>query len=477
MTPDERRTADTSSTPTFLGLDARGGLWAQLGGVGNAGDGIIIGVIDTGIWPESLSFSDRTGTNGNATKDGKLAYRQIPGWHGKCTPGELFNASMCNQKLIGAQWFNAGYGGNAGIDKDCPWEFNSARDYNGHGTHTASTAGGNNDVPATGPASIFGAISGMAPRARIAMYKALWSTGAGSGQRLHRRPRGRDRPGRRRRRGRHQLLDQRHRDQLPRPGRDLVPVSPRRRDLRGRVGGQRWPDDFDGRPSRPVDHHGRGRHAQPSRNGLRDLGNGTTYNGASVATHGRPRAARSTATAAAAGRCRPDERCAPLLLGRRQRRDSGARPGEGRRQDRRLRSRRQRPRQQEPRGQGGRRRRDDPGQPEPNSLNADFHFVPTVHLQQHDRAGRQGVRGDRRARRATINKATIVYNAPAPFTASFSSRGPLPAGGGTCSSRTSSLPARTSSPRSRRQATAAATSTSTAARRCRARTWPASRRC
>ena len=41
--------------------------------------------------------------NGNATKSGKLGYQQIPGWHGKCTPGEDFNASMCNQKLIGAQ--------------------------------------------------------------------------------------------------------------------------------------------------------------------------------------------------------------------------------------------------------------------------------------------------------------------------------------------------------------------------------------
>ena len=61
-----------------------------------------------------------------------------------------------------------------------PWEFQSARDYNGHGTHTASTAGGNYGVPATGPAAVFGKISGMAPRARIAMYKALWSTQDGS---------------------------------------------------------------------------------------------------------------------------------------------------------------------------------------------------------------------------------------------------------------------------------------------------------
>ncbi|HVF26042.1 MAG TPA: protease inhibitor I9 family protein, partial [Anaerolineales bacterium] len=75
VSPDELRTVDTSSTPTFLGLDATGGLWDQLGGVGSAGEGIIIGIIDSGIWPESASFSDRDG-------DGKLVYHQIPGWHG-----------------------------------------------------------------------------------------------------------------------------------------------------------------------------------------------------------------------------------------------------------------------------------------------------------------------------------------------------------------------------------------------------------
>src|SRR6185312_8848310 len=73
-------------------------------------------------------------------------------------------------------WFDAGQGGDKQVNADKPWEFNSARDYNGHGTHTSSTAGGNHGVPTTGPASVFGTISGMAPRARIAMYKALWST-------------------------------------------------------------------------------------------------------------------------------------------------------------------------------------------------------------------------------------------------------------------------------------------------------------
>jgi subtilisin family serine protease len=142
---------DTSSTPSFLGLNAPGGLWAQLGGTDNAGDGIIIGIIDSGIWPESLSFSDRTGLNGNASKDGKLSYHHMPVWHGKCENGEAFNASNCNQKLIGARHYNESFGGDAGIAADRPWEFNSPRDYNGHGTHTSSTAGGNFAVPATGP--------------------------------------------------------------------------------------------------------------------------------------------------------------------------------------------------------------------------------------------------------------------------------------------------------------------------------------
>jgi hypothetical protein len=81
VTKDEARSLDTSSTPDFLGLTAPGGAWSQ-----TKGEGVIIGIVDGGIWPESLSFSDRTGANGNASKDGKLTYRQIPGWHGKLRP-------------------------------------------------------------------------------------------------------------------------------------------------------------------------------------------------------------------------------------------------------------------------------------------------------------------------------------------------------------------------------------------------------
>ena len=172
---------DTSTTPTFLGLSqpAPTGFWAR---TGVRGEGVIIGMVDSGVWPEHPSFSDRTGQNGNATQDGKLDYQQIPGWHGKCTPGEGFTGTDCNQKLIGARYYNAGWGGNDEIKAAFPFEFNSPRDWGGHGTHTSSTAGGNSGVQATGVTAVFGQVSGIAPRARIATYKVCWAdqpTGGG----------------------------------------------------------------------------------------------------------------------------------------------------------------------------------------------------------------------------------------------------------------------------------------------------------
>lgn len=166
---------DTATTPAFLGLTQAGtGLWAR----GIKGENVIIGILDSGIWPESQSFSDRTGVGPNGQK-GKLAYYQIPGWHGKCASGgeggESFNASMCNQKLIGAQFFCEA----RGCDTVLPHEFLSPRDFNGHGTHTASTAGGNEGVVTTGAAALFGSVNGIAPRARIAAYKICWDNGTG----------------------------------------------------------------------------------------------------------------------------------------------------------------------------------------------------------------------------------------------------------------------------------------------------------
>ena len=181
VSKDELMTADTSTTPASLGLTNPGGLWDQLGGVGGkktsgAGENIVIGVIDTGVWPESKSFTDRDAT-------GKLIFQQIPGFHGKCessgtTDDPSWNANLCNQKLIAARHYNAGFGGDAGVAATLPWEFRSPRDYNGHGSHTASTAAGNNSVQI--PSTSLN-LSGMAPRARVAVYKALWHQADGTG--------------------------------------------------------------------------------------------------------------------------------------------------------------------------------------------------------------------------------------------------------------------------------------------------------
>jgi subtilisin family serine protease len=153
---------DTDNTPTFLGLNAGGGIWSQLGGQGQAGEGVVIGVVDTGIWPEHPSFSG-------------VGYGPPPAtWHGTCQTGEQWTKSNCNNKLIGARYYTKGFGHfGGGLSGD----FQSARDHEGHGTHTSSTAGGNANVAATIVGTSFGQISGMAPRARIAAYKACWPGG------------------------------------------------------------------------------------------------------------------------------------------------------------------------------------------------------------------------------------------------------------------------------------------------------------
>jgi subtilisin family serine protease len=168
---NEKLELQTSTTPDFLGLTDDGGAWD----LGYVGEDVIIGVVDSGVWPENPAFSDRTATNNGG--QGRLTYRQIPGWHGKCTPGDDFPASDCNQKLIGAQYYGAGYGGEDGVKAALPYEFWSARDADGHGSHTASTAGGNANVAASASGFDLGAVSGMAPRARIAAYKACWGFG------------------------------------------------------------------------------------------------------------------------------------------------------------------------------------------------------------------------------------------------------------------------------------------------------------
>ncbi len=187
--PDEARKMDTISTSKFLGLSAPGGVWSQVAaGMNVKGEDIIIGVVDGGIWPEQVSFSDRVDTNGVPTfSGGTVAYGPAPaGWLGSCQTAEGFNPALhCNNKLIGAKFFNAGFtaGRVATGEGSKHWtEFYSPRDsvagangHGGHGDHTASTAGGNALAPVTLSGIAMGPASGMAPRARIAAYKVCFT--------------------------------------------------------------------------------------------------------------------------------------------------------------------------------------------------------------------------------------------------------------------------------------------------------------
>ncbi|CAK7347457.1 unnamed protein product [Dovyalis caffra] len=150
----------TTRTPEFLGL---GKSDAVLPASASPSE-VIIGVLDTGVWPEIKSFDD-TGLG------------PIPStWKGTCEVGKNFNSSSCNRKLIGARFFSKGYEAAFGpIDETM--ESNSPRDDDGHGTHTITTAAGS----AVAEASLFGYASGtargMATHARVAAYKVCWLGG------------------------------------------------------------------------------------------------------------------------------------------------------------------------------------------------------------------------------------------------------------------------------------------------------------
>ncbi|XP_066337298.1 subtilisin-like protease SBT3.9 [Miscanthus floridulus] len=122
------------------------------------GEDVIVGVIDGGIWPESRSFDD-------------TGYGPVPKrWKGVCQTGQAFNASNCNRKIIGARWYNCD-----AREEGLKGQYKSARDADGHGTHTASTIAGSPVRDASyGGGLAAGLARGGAPRARLAIYKVCF---------------------------------------------------------------------------------------------------------------------------------------------------------------------------------------------------------------------------------------------------------------------------------------------------------------
>lgn len=151
----------------FMGLTEKSDAWRN----GITGEGVVVGVIDTGIWPEHPSFADDGTYPEHAPLDETTPSCNFG--NTAANPDDL--PFTCNNKLIGAREFLDTYKlANGGLAAD---EFDSARDDDGHGTHTASTAAGNAGIRA----EVFGrfkdVVSGIAPRAQIIAYKALGNDG------------------------------------------------------------------------------------------------------------------------------------------------------------------------------------------------------------------------------------------------------------------------------------------------------------
>jgi len=157
-----------NDTTTFIGADAA---WKQLGGRDKAGQGVIVGVLDTGIWPEHPMLADV----GLATPAGGP-------W--TCDFGDGSNSALgapftCNNKLIGAHAFldTALMLGAVGPGEYCTATACSARDADGHGTHTATTAAGSYVTTAPVLGTDRGPISGVAPGASVIAYRVCSSAG------------------------------------------------------------------------------------------------------------------------------------------------------------------------------------------------------------------------------------------------------------------------------------------------------------
>uniref|UniRef100_A0A0A9ED12 Subtilisin-like protease n=1 Tax=Arundo donax TaxID=35708 RepID=A0A0A9ED12_ARUDO len=165
VVPDAVFQLHTTRSPEFLGLLSPA-YQPTIQNLEAATHDVVIGVLDTGVWPESPSFAG-----------GDLPPPPAR-WKGVCEAGVDFPPSSCGRKLVGARSFSRGLraanGGAIGVGKRV---FRSARDRDGHGTHTASTAAGAAVANASLLGYATGTARGMAPGARVAVYKVCWPEG------------------------------------------------------------------------------------------------------------------------------------------------------------------------------------------------------------------------------------------------------------------------------------------------------------
>lgn len=186
---DTEQRVQTNNSAVFLGLlDQDGGLRADRD---LRGEGVVVGVIDSGVAASHPALSDseaqipracesewaRSSWLGRWLCDDffddpptEQQYGPLESFNGACEEGEGFGADQCNNKLVGARYYIDGFLSRNDLDAG---EFISPKDADGHGTHIATTVAGNR-VTARLFGTRIGEISGIAPRARVAAYKACW---------------------------------------------------------------------------------------------------------------------------------------------------------------------------------------------------------------------------------------------------------------------------------------------------------------
>jgi uncharacterized repeat protein (TIGR01451 family) len=157
--PNWTETLLTDAGPAWVGAED---VWSgAASGTPTQGEGIVIGILDTGINMDHPSFADIGGDGYNHSNPRGKFY----GWCDPLDP-DYDSTLTCNHKLIGV-W---------SADSDSP------EDYQGHGSHVASTAAGNVltmtvNAPTT---TVTRTISGMAPHANIIAYNIEADQGGGS---------------------------------------------------------------------------------------------------------------------------------------------------------------------------------------------------------------------------------------------------------------------------------------------------------
>jgi subtilisin family serine protease len=164
VTPESQRRITTDAGPAWIGAPA---IWdgAATGGLpGTFGEGIIVGIVDSGIWPDHPSFADIGGDGYDHTNP-----RGAGSYVGACDPGDpsYVPSFVCNDKLIGAWDYEDGPG-----------------DTNGHGSHVASTAAGNVlfSMPLMAPTiTLWFNVSGVAPHANLISYDVCNAAGSCAG--------------------------------------------------------------------------------------------------------------------------------------------------------------------------------------------------------------------------------------------------------------------------------------------------------